>query len=77
MNNQNFNLQAVKDWLALIVAVVATIAGVIFWIGSVNDPKFEEIEREIQLLRNDITQIHLNNHEILRIVGRLEGRIED
>ena len=77
MNNQNFNLQAVKDWLTLIVAVVATIAGVIFWIGSVNDPKFEEIEREIQLLRNDITQIHLNNHEILRIVGRLEGRIED
>jgi membrane protein CcdC involved in cytochrome C biogenesis len=75
--SQNFNIQTIKDWLTLIVAITATIAGVIFWVGSVNDPKFEVIEREIQLLRSDITQIHLNNHEILRIVGRLEGRIED
>ena len=77
MNNQNINLQSLKEWLTLIIATVATIAGVIFWIQSSNDPKFEEIEEEIQMLREDITQIRVNNSEILRIVGRLEGKLEN
>jgi len=75
--SQNLNIQTLKDWFTLIVAIVATIAGVIFWIGSVNEPKFEEIEKEIQLIRSDITLIRHNNHEILRIVGRLEGKLEN
>jgi len=75
--SQNINIQILKDWFTLIVAIVATIAGVIFWIGSVNEPKFEEIEKEIQLIRSDITLIRHNNHEILRIVGRLEGKLEN
>ena len=58
------------------MAIVATIAGVIFWVQSINDPKFEEIEKEIQLLRDDIVQIRVNNNEILRIVGKLEGKLE-
>ena len=42
-----------------------------FW----ND-NYEKIEKEIQTLRNDITQIRTDNNEILRIVGRLEGKLE-
>ena len=71
------NLQTLKDWFTFIVAVVATVAGVIFWVQSINDPKFEKIEKDIQVLRNDIKQIRDNNNEILRIVGRLEGKLEN
>ena len=74
---QNFNIQTLKDWFTLIVATIATVAGVIFWISSVNDPKFEKIEKEIQLIRDEVTLIRHNNHEILRIVGRLEGKLEN
>ena len=74
---QNVNLQNIREWFTMVVAVVATIAGVIFWVQSINDPKFEELEKEIQVLRQDITQIRVNNNEILRIVGRLEGRLEN
>jgi len=73
----NFDLQTIKDWFTLIVALIVTIAGVIFWVQSINDPKFEEFEKEIQILREDITQIRINNNEILRIVGRLEGRLDN
>ena len=74
---QNINLQTLKDWFTLIIATVATVAGVIFWVQSINNPKFEKIEKEIQVLREDISQIRINNNEILRIVGRLEGRLEN
>ena len=70
------DLQAIKDWFTLLVAIIVTIAGVIFWVQSINDPKFEKIEKEIQTLRNDISQILTDNNEILRIVGRLEGKLE-
>jgi Na+/melibiose symporter-like transporter len=75
MTNQ-IDLQTIKDWFTLVVAVVATIAGVIFWVQSINDPKFEKIEQDIQTLRGDIGQIRIDNNEILRIVGRLEGKLE-
>jgi Na+/melibiose symporter-like transporter len=75
MTNQ-IDLQTIKDWFTLMVAIIATIAGVIFWVQSINDPKFEKIEKEIQTLRDDITQIRTDNNEILRIVGRLEGKLE-
>ena len=70
------DIQVVKDWFTFTVAVIATIGGVIFWVQTINDPKFEEIEKEIQFLRNDISHIRDNNNEILRIVGRLEGKLE-
>tara|TARA_R110000824_G_scaffold88135_1_gene216752 strand:- start:979 stop:1218 length:240 start_codon:yes stop_codon:yes gene_type:complete len=73
----NVNISTVKDWITFVIAVVIAIAGVIFWVQNINDPKFEEIEKEIQLLRSDITQIRDDNHEILRIVGRLEGKMEN
>ena len=71
------NLQTLKDWFTFIVAVVATVAGVIFWVQSINDPKFERLEQEIQTLKNDITDIRNNNNEILRTVGRIEGKLSN
>ena len=70
------NVQSLKDWFTFIVAVVACVAGVIFWVQSSNDPKFSKIESEIQTLRHDIEKIRENNNEILRIVGRLEGKLD-
>ena len=74
--SSEINIQSVKEWFTLAVAIIATIAGVIFWVQNINDPKFEEIDNKIQLLREDVTQIRDNNNEILRIVGRLEGKLE-
>ena len=71
------NIQTIKEWFTLTIAIIVTIAGVIFWIQTINDPKFNEIEKRIETLREDITQIRLNNNEILRIVGRLEGKLEN
>ncbi len=70
------DLQAFKDWFTVIVTAVATIVGIILWIQSINDPKFLEIEKEMQLLRQEVVKIRDNNNEILRIVGRLEGKLE-
>ncbi len=73
---EGFNVQTLKDWFTLAVAVIVTVASIIFWVQSINDPKIEEIESKIQFLQGDITQIRNNNSEILRIVGRLEGKLE-
>ena len=73
--NTSPNLQTIKDWFTLMVAIIVTIAGVIFWVQSINDPKFQKIEQEMKILRDDINQIRLDNNEILRIVGRLEGKL--
>ena len=75
--SSNIDIQTLKDWMTFFVAVIVAVAGVIFWVQSINDPKFEEIENKIQLLRSDIVQIRENNGEILRIVGRLDGKIEN
>ena len=66
-----------KDWLTFFIAVVACVAGIIFWVQSSNDPRFEKIEKEITILRQDIKNIRVNNSKILRIVGRLEGKLEN
>jgi len=71
------NIQMIKDWFTFAAAVVACVAGVILWVQSSNDPKFTKIESEIQTLRSEITSIRENNHKILRIVGRLEGKLDD
>tara|TARA_R110002110_G_scaffold264440_1_gene480197 strand:+ start:445 stop:678 length:234 start_codon:yes stop_codon:yes gene_type:complete len=66
-----------KDWMTLLGAVVACVAGAIFWVQSSSDPKFEKIEKDITVLRQDIKNIRAGNSEILRIVGRLEGKLEN
>ena len=70
------NIQNLKDWFVLIVAIVSCVVGSIFWIQSSNDLEIARIEADIQLLRDDIDKIRENNNEILRIVGRLEGKID-
>ena len=76
MSQQN-NLEKIKDWFVFIVAVVTCVAGVIFWVQSSNDPKFDKLESQINVLRSDIENIRKHNSEILRIVGRLEGKLEN
>ena len=71
------SVENMKDWLTFFIAVVACVAGIIFWVQSSNDPRFENIEKEITILRQDIKNIRVNNSEILRIVGRLEGKLEN
>jgi cell division protein FtsL len=75
--NNNLNIKVLKEWFTFVVAIVATIAGVIFWVQSINDPKFERLEQEIQTLKSDISEIRNNNNEILRTVGRIEGKISN
>jgi len=70
------NVDNIKDWFTFSVAVIACVAGVIFWVLSSNDPRFEKIEKEISTLTQDIKNIRVNNSEILRIVGRLEGKLD-
>ena len=75
--NNNLNIKVLKEWFTFIVAIVATIAGVIFWVQSINDPKFERLEQEIQTLKSDISEIRNNTTEILRPIGRIEGKISN
>jgi SMC interacting uncharacterized protein involved in chromosome segregation len=75
--SRSANIENLKDWFTFIVAVVACVAGVIFWVQSSNNPRFEKIEKDISLLREDIKNIRDDNSEILRIVGRLEGRLDN
>ena len=65
----------IKEWFTFIAAVVACVATVIFWIQSASDSKFEKVEEEIEILREEINNIQDNNKEILRIIGRLEGKL--
>ena len=71
------NIQNLKDWFTVIVAVIVCVAGVIFWVQSSNNPRFEKIEKDISVLREDIKNIRNDNSEILRIVGKLEGKLDD
>tara|TARA_R110000824_G_scaffold344991_3_gene531692 strand:- start:281 stop:499 length:219 start_codon:yes stop_codon:yes gene_type:complete len=71
------NVDNLKDWFTFVVAVIACVAGVIFWVQSSNNPRFEKLEEEITILRQDIKSIRVNNSEILRIVGRLEGKLDN
>jgi SMC interacting uncharacterized protein involved in chromosome segregation len=71
------SIENLKDWFTFIVAVVTCVAGVIFWVQSSNNPRFEKIEKDISILREDIKNIRDDNSEILRIVGKLEGKLDN
>ena len=75
--NNTLNIKVLKEWFTLVVAIIATIAGVIFWVQSINDPKFERLDQEIQSVKSDISEIRNNNNEILRTVGRIEGKLSN
>ena len=76
MPEPSTNIGTVKDWFTFIVAVIACVAGVIFWVQQSSDGKIKHVEKEIAELRADIDKIRDNNNEILRIIGRLEGKLE-
>ena len=71
------SIENIKDWFIFAVSIIACVAGVIFWDQSSNNPRFEKLEKEITILREDIKSIRTNNSEILRIVGKLEGKLEN
>ena len=76
MSQPNTNIGTMKDWFTFVVAVIACVSGVIFWVQTSSDPKFLKIESDIQLLRGEIKNIRDDNSEILRVVGRLEGKLD-
>jgi hypothetical protein len=69
-------IRNIKEWVTLVVSFIACIAAVIFWVQQADNHKFEHIDREITGLRSDVNKIRDNNNEILRIIGRLEGKLE-
>lgn len=71
------SIENIKDWFIFAVSIIACVAGVIFWVQSSNNPRFEKLEKEITILRQDIKNIREDNSKILRIVGRLEGKLEN
>ena len=74
-NNNNINVHTLKEWITLIISVVACIAGVIFWVNSASDAKFDRMQVQIDNLKKDMDQIENDNDKILRVIGRLEGRL--
>ena len=69
-------IEQIKEWFTLMVSVIAVVAGVIFWVQTSIDSKIANIEKDIAELRTDIRKIQEDNHEIIRIMGRLEGLID-
>lgn len=76
-SGSNINVSSIRDYILLGVAIVTTVAGIIFWIQNVGDDRIERVEHEIELIRFDINKIKDNNNEILRIIGRLEGKLDN
>ena len=74
---QRTNIESIKDWFTFIAAVITCIVAVVFWVQTSSDGKFEKVEAEIQTLRKDIDKIQENNKEMLRIIGRLEGKLDN
>jgi len=76
MSETNNTLNSIKDWFTFAVAVVATVSGVIFWIQRADNDKFERIESKIEAVETDVDKIREDNVEIIRLIGKLEGKLE-
>ena len=77
MSENNINLETAKEYILLVVAIITAIAGIIFWVQNVDKDKIDRLERDIELIQADINKIKDNNTEILRVVGRLEGKLDN
>jgi len=71
------SLESLKEWFTFAAAVVTCVVAIVFWVQTSSDSKFAKVESEIQVLRQDIDKIQQNNQEILRIIGRLEGKLSN
>jgi len=69
-------ISQIKEWFTFVVAVVMCIAGTIFWVQNISDSKIEQLKEDIAEVKLDIKKIQEDNHEIIRIMGRLEGLID-
>ena len=67
------NLNQFKEWFTFAVSVVVAIAGIIFWVQSVDDDRINRIETEVKELKSDMKEITKQNSKILRLIGRIEG----
>tara|TARA_R100001510_G_C7504406_1_gene106729 strand:- start:62 stop:301 length:240 start_codon:yes stop_codon:yes gene_type:complete len=77
MSENNINLETAREYILLVVAIITAIAGIIFWVQNVDKDKIDRLERDIELIQADINKIKDNNTEILRVVGRLEGKLDN
>ena len=68
--------EQIKEWITFTIAVIAAVGGIIFWVQNASNAKVEHIEREVIILKSDLNAIHVQNGEILRAIGHLEGIIE-
>ena len=68
-------IKAIKEWLTFGIAVIAAVSGIIFWVQNVSDAKIERIEKDVTSIRSDMKDIQSQNGEILRLIGKLEGKI--
>ena len=75
MTTQPVSLKSIKDAILFVIAIITCIAGVIFWVQTASDEKIERIERDITTIQSDVKDLQRNTNEILRLVGRLEGKI--
>jgi uncharacterized protein (UPF0335 family) len=71
--SKNTNLSQVKDWVTFTIAIMATVASVIFWVQSADNERIERIEEEVYEVKQDMKEITKQNSEILRLIGRIEG----
>ena len=69
-------IKAVKEWVTFVVAVIAAVSGIIFWVQSTSHVEYERIERDVISIKSDMKEIQKQNGEILRLIGKLEGKIE-
>jgi uncharacterized protein YoxC len=77
MGNNNLNVSALREYIMLVVAIITAVAGIIFWVQNVDKDRIERVERDIESIQTDIDKIKDNNTEILRVVGRLEGKLDN
>ena len=77
MSNSNLNIGALREYIMLVVAIITAVAGIIFWVQNVDKDKIERLERDIEMIQVDINKIKDNNTEILRVIGRLEGKLDN
>jgi uncharacterized membrane protein (DUF106 family) len=76
-SSNNLNVETAREYIMLVVAIITAIAGIIFWVQNVDKDKIERLERDIESIQVDIDKIKDNNTEILRVVGRLEGKLDN
>jgi len=76
-SSSNLNVETARESIMLVVAIITAIAGIIFWVQNVDKDKIDRLERDIELIQADIDKIKDNNTEILRVVGRLEGKLDN